>query len=127
MDANETRRLLGLAAKAAGIEFARADDISLDGRRAWVKPGILWQPFDDDGDSRRLEVALCIDLEYSVALAYARATSFLPVGSINPTDVFSVVEDYKAHSGDVAAAARLAVLRAAAAIGERMEKTRCCA
>lgn len=110
MSGAEERELLEWAAKAAGIEHEGEAGSWLAGKG---NPALLlagtekvWNPRRDDGDSRRLEVALKIDV-----------THYYPsdVCAFGHGEPFS--EDY---GDDPAAATRLAVLRAAAAIGKAM-------
>lgn len=108
MDAQETRRLLELAAKAAGKTIHKSGPSS-DGRRAWMDDGSYWQPFDDDGDSRRLEVALRLSVVRSL-----RGDAM----AMNHDFSVSVTET---AGEDQCATTRLAVLRAAATVGEQME------
>lgn len=102
------RELLELAAKAAGHEFSRSsgEAISSDGRRAWIKPGIYWQPFDDDGDALRLAV---------------KTGEPFVVRRRCVTTMGGLVEDFDpAVPGDDLRATRRAILRAAASIGRAM-------
>lgn len=110
-----TRELLELAAKASGLTTTH----KWNAERLLLDPPVLamvvhrdgelvttgWNPRDDDGDSRRLEVKLKIQVEHNrhdvCAFAFGKVYS----------------EDYGI---DPCAATRLAVLRAAAAIGEAM-------
>ena len=57
MDNKELRRLMELAAKAHG-------HIASDGIGGFydMERGAEWAPHLDDGDSRRLEVALCLEV-----------------------------------------------------------------
>lgn len=103
---NTERELLKLAAKAAGIADG---DFFYDMER-----GKVWNPRDDDGDSRRLQVKLRLtvmfddrdNVQVSAADAGAEHCKAFAMESIgnNPD-----------------AAVRLAVLRAAAEIGKAME------
>lgn len=95
MDAQETRRLLELAAKAVGYDVSRR---------------LLWRPHEDDGDSRRLEVALEIDILHRV-VGGERVEAIAPGV---PPIIEYCTEETRAE------ATRLAILRAAAAVGERM-------
>lgn len=98
---NDTRKLLELAAKAAGPGvWLEHDD----------RP---WSPLTDDGDSRRLQLACLLDMQL-----HRDAVAVLHYdGNLN---IQSWSESYSDHDGDIAAASRMAVLRAAAAIGESM-------
>lgn len=95
MDAQETRKLLELAAKAAGYDASKR---------------LLWRPHEDDGDAMRLACDLSIDILH-------RFVGGQRVEAIAP-GVQPVIEHCTKETR--AAAARLAVLRAAAAVGERM-------
>jgi hypothetical protein len=114
------RELMELAARAVGLNTPR---YVTDGRRlGWaINEGIsvefgptsqrLWNPRDDDGDSRRLEVALrlCVD----VADEHVRAMYGLHTAG-------QMVEHTEPFGRDPHAATRLAVLRVAAEVGEAM-------
>lgn len=126
MDAQEQRRLLELAAKAIGFDL----HINLVGASQLFKDGEyvrFWKPHDDDGDSRRLEVKLGIQVtpypiydetKHSVLARKCRLGS--EDNGIGEPDTDSL-EWIELYGGDPCAATRLAVLRVAAAIGERME------
>lgn len=109
MDAQETRKLLELAAKAASMTINKCGPSS-DGRRSWMADGSYWQPFDDDGDALRLACALSIDILHRV-VGGERVEAIAP--GVQP-----VIEHCTKETR--AAATRLAVLRAAATVGERM-------
>lgn len=95
-DATEIRRLTELAALAA-------------------VPGNFdaWHPAYDDGDSRRLQVALNMNLYITDTACYAEIHS--------GGDVPHVHVKERCTPETCREAARLAVLRAAAAVGEQME------
>lgn len=105
----EIKRLLKLAAKAAGIVPVGVDyGVEPDGL-GWgllLACGSVWNPRDDDGDSRRLEVALGIGMRHHQGWSEV----FHPMIGLH---------EFK-HGDCAVAATRLAVLRAAAAIGEAM-------
>lgn len=113
MDEREIRRLLELAAKAYGCQgltwregsacFYYDDPVT--GREEW-------QPHHDDGQSRRLEVALCLQVAVGLHDGTVRVTS--------SNDMIWIYEQYQFNEDSKCAATRLAVLRAAAAIGEAM-------
>lgn len=109
----ELRELLELAAKAAGID---PDAPIVEGNPYMPETyERLWAPHTDDGDSRRLQVALRIETRwaggYWIVQSHdcASGTHFGITGR---------------DGGDDAAALRLAVLRAAADIGRAMSKAR---
>ncbi len=99
------RKMLELAAKAIGIKITWHGDVD-----PWcfaeVLPGIKWNPLDDDGDNRRLQVDLKIELiitDQSANACFDGVFYSEPLG----------------HSARKAA--RRAVLRAAAEIGKGMK------
>lgn len=100
------RELLELAAKAIGENVIREAD---DGNGLLLE-GVQnpWNPLDDDGDSRRLQVALKLDVEFTDESVWA-----------NGVDVQNY-QLFEWHKDDKCAATRLAVLRAAAVIGRAM-------
>ena len=108
MDAQEQRRLLELAAKAAGHQYApHGGYIVVDGI-----PG-NWNPLTDDGDALRLAekcgLTVCMD----------------GLGTVSACDERQRKEVFCTQSikecGSRIEATRLAIVRAAAAIGEKME------
>lgn len=117
----ELRRLLELAAKAMGLSI---DEHSRNGSCwAWVykkdavpdsdgeMPIFRWSPYNDDGDSRRMEVALNLQVNPEIQTDHGPAATAYDGGHGIATEL---------HNGDKAKATRMAVLRAAAAIGEAM-------
>lgn len=105
------REMLELAAKAAGAVHADSWDngamlVSFDGKKV-----ALWNPRDDDGDSRRLANRLRMRVEHHVRHPFVAV--FADIG-------FGTVKAEEPHLDDVDAATRLAVLRAAAEIGKTM-------
>lgn len=100
------RELLELAAKAAGFEWRYEDDgrmsVFMCDRR-WV----FWNPMTDDGDAFRLSVHLNFEIERSKLADRAY------VGC--PDDAPWV--EYTSVGVDLFEATRLAIVRAAAAIG----------
>jgi len=114
--ATTDREMLELAAKACGLR------VKWEPLHAccWIEPGQglevrPWDPRDDDGDSRRLQVALpgCVSL--TVDDVCARVTWWVKVG-----DAMDLMHEDVPHHGDKPAASRLAVFRAAVAIGRKM-------
>lgn len=110
------RELLELAAKAVGIEvmgYGREDgDLRLRG-------GAYWNPLEDDGDALRLLTRLafrelCIS-EIGAGVSWRRSGS---------QHGFKCDEYASEHGGDLNAATRRAIVRAAAALalGEGEEK-----
>lgn len=98
------KEMLELAAKAAGYRID-SDFDRLDVRQASGAP-TPWRPLDDDGDALRLAVKLSMSLEKVVS---SRGSAW--------------IADHRAEEiigTDSLAAARRAIVRAAASIGEKM-------
>ncbi|EOV0888209.1 hypothetical protein ACOKYS_005250, partial [Pseudomonas aeruginosa] len=99
------RELLELAARAAGYKLSW----SYDNHCCWINEmrhdfDVTWNPLKDDGDALRLAVKL-------------RTSIFL---TSNHTACESVGDDYWIDDGIDTAAARRAIVRAAAEIGKSM-------
>ncbi len=115
------RELLELAAKAAGIELVWYSHLRLyeasgvtDLEPALPHVGrAVWKPQHDDGDSRRLQVACLLDMQL-------HADAVVVLFWRNDEQVYGVSESFSDHDGDKNAATRMAVLKAAAAMGEAM-------
>lgn len=112
------RELLELAAKAAGIKGRYADGV------IWYRnpfgDEVGFNPANDDGDSRRLQVALSIDLRFGVSEhfgSYAHARTEVRHDGV--TDFHECYLWVNLHP-DANAATRRAVLEVAAAIGQSM-------
>jgi hypothetical protein len=131
------RKLLELAAKAAGIDLSAAFwDGGRDGfywvteaRSDWVteaRSGRIkyWNPLHDNGDALALAVRLNIDLSFypdKEAVVYAQTKHLLGYGA----DGYASYQAYAHHSelyksSDPEAATRRAVVRAAAEVGRAM-------
>jgi hypothetical protein len=97
----EDRKILELAAKAAGIEYTWTKEGFLDGEEGIVPDGWrrCWNPLADDGDALRLAVKLEMDLSLTEFGAWVN-------DSIDCTDT------------DPYAATRRAIVLAAAEIGD---------
>ena len=112
---NEDKKLLELAAKAAGVERGadRLDcGVSLrmaDGRHRSLP---RWNPLDDDGDALRLAVKLGIDLEWR---SDARVAAYRHTNADGYC--FTAFESSRESR---AKNTRRAIVRAAAAIWEAM-------
>ena len=106
------RELLELAAKAAGIciEFYEAHGREICKKANDYGPNNRWNPLTNDGDSRRLQIKLGIALIQQGPYLTAFVPDYSPI----------LTYDELIGCGDDCAAARLAVLRTAAAIGEAM-------
>lgn len=105
--------MMELAAKAAGLEVWRWNGFQSESLfRSAANPdgkvtGVEWNPLKDDGDALRLAVNLGMHVFIDM-----RATS---IGNIDwDEDCNGFV-----HGDDALAATRRAIVRAAAAIGER--------
>ncbi len=100
----EDRELLEWAAKAVGLKFSCFDNerqaLKIAGRPS------RWNPLNDDGDALRLAVKLrmCIDVQRNAV-------------AVNG-DAGGTIELCKDHKGDRSAAARRAIVRAAAEISK---------
>lgn len=110
------RELLELAAKAAGIELdwdvpPRSPPWRITGEGEDRGPAAPWEPLTDDGDALRLAVKLGIEVKYDrrseVYATYEGGEWEYP-------------EEDAEHNGDRFAAARRAIVRAAAEIGKGM-------
>jgi hypothetical protein len=111
---NNDRELLEMAAKAAGIEWygyygdeaveCRYLDVGLDDS---VVP---WNPLTDDGDALRLAVKLKIGLRFPQDCDY-----YVDAGEHDGNTVYLIDA-----GNDRAAAARRAIVRAAAEIGKTL-------
>lgn len=104
------RQLLELAAKAAGIDltFENGKPQKIEMFRGHLPNYDDWNPLTDDGDALRLAVRLEIDVSY-------RAESARAFPTVQTQDF--IREDF---GTDPSAATRRAIVRAAAAIGEKM-------
>lgn len=104
-----TREEMELAAKAYGVQLHWKEGSCKGGpyESAFIERGgelVPWRPLEDDGDSRRLEVKLRMDVFYTSA--YARA-------GLRGEPAFPVK-----LGNDPYSATRLAVFRAAVALGK---------
>jgi hypothetical protein len=100
------RELLQAAAKAAGYSVARLSDD--DSALCLVGVQQAWNPLTDDGEAFRLSVQLQFDV--------VRFLSFVRVDYQVGREYFETIE---LHGLDPYAATRRAIVRAAAAIGEK--------
>lgn len=100
--------LLEMAAKAAGLEVL-GDEHPVDGLNVLVNGRVYtWRPRHDDGDALRLAAACDLNIELTDDAAWANGFG---------------VQNYQLfewHDGDKCSAIRGAVLRASAAIGDKM-------
>lgn len=121
------RELLELAAKAIGGSYWH--DARTFSDYLVIKQGepVKWNPANDDGDSRRLQVALQISLEFGETkpsvqfpAPYARARKRIPCDDGSGYAQEHDAVEYVLTPSDVERAARYAVLRVAAAAGKAM-------
>ena len=112
----DDRKLLELAAKAAGIEIRRGKGHQSDMLFRQVEDsrgivtGVEWSPLKDDGDCARMEASCSIDVEWHAMGVVAQILLDLREQTIR------VREPYADHDGDRNAARRRASTRAAAAM-----------
>lgn len=99
------REMLELAAKAAGQERSAAGDLWSNAR------GQPWNPLTDDGDALRLAVKL----EMQVCVGVRRIDAVI-VGD----EEGQVFRGTEAKDGDICAATRHVITRAAAELGKAM-------
>jgi len=112
------RELLEMVAKAAAVELwpgaAWRDEMGAGFLKADGQN--LWNPLRDDGDALRLAVKLGIDVYADIPKDYPGAPNCAEAQRV---DVL-IIEDFAAHNGDIYAATRRAIVRAAAEIGRNM-------
>ena len=108
------RELLKFAAKAAGIEHPGGQhSIHNDGRLWDCKALRWWNPLTDDGDAFRLAAMLCMETYHADDGGWAAYAS-------HPT-ARGIAYAIERHGEDPCAAARRAIVRAAAEIGRKMK------
>lgn len=110
------RELLEWAAKAAGIDGKWVDGQSL----GWfvASNGRPWEPHLDDGDALRLAVKLEMQVEYLEFTGNARARPRVLIRDGDGWFVEYCLSD-RWQGKDPAAATRLAIVRAAASVGQQ--------
>lgn len=118
------RELLEWAAKAAGVNWNQSGGYAWEFAPLATMSGIrIWNPLLDDGDAQRLATACGLSIEpypyydmpkHSVIVKQRRRGD--QMRETNPTEVVEVYGD------DANAATRRAIVRAAASIGQQMEK-----
>lgn len=101
------RELLELAAKAAGLKEGI-------GGAFWTEDGGVFDPLTDDGDALRLAVKLGLNI-------YIDRWVDCETNAWKDTDMTPVVDVTEKHHGDIYAATRRCITRAAAEIGRKME------
>lgn len=126
MDAQEQRRLLELAAKAANVDFYTPEgmDTPWCGSGFYLRGCAVWNPAEDDGDALRLAVTLRLTVTLTECECCAGIYACQLDGEVDGPDISvrhsSEFDD--AETTDSYAAVRLAIVRAAAAIAENMEE-----
>jgi len=106
------RELLEMAAKAAGMGRYSEGVLTGVGLYKTDSGWVEWNPLTDDGDALRLAVKL----EMQICLGFRRVEAVI-VGDIEG-QMFQAIEN---KQGDILAATRRAIVRAAAEVGK--EKT----
>lgn len=110
------RDLLELAAKAAGIELWHEDVFKNGLTRKVSQSGILcWNPLIDDGDALRLFTTLPFRELYVSEIGVT--VSWRRDGSVHRVKCDEYASE---HGGDLNAATRCAIVRAAAEFGKAM-------
>ncbi len=108
------RELLEAAAKAAGLHIEwdpYIGDGEDDGGYFIVSNGVTWSPLDNDGDALRLAVKLQIAVDPREDLCWARGNGGIECAHVSPGQ--------DGYESDIYAATRRAIVRAAAALGEK--------
>jgi hypothetical protein len=128
MSAQTDRELLELAAKAAGVEWkAHTDSIGgAPALRVVDAPLGMWSPLTDDGDALRLAVALDIAIRHddpsAVMAGWSGEQDGAPtVDGRGPWYWKEWIRDHGNDLGACYAATRRAIVRAAAATGQKGE------
>jgi hypothetical protein len=117
MTDEELQTMIANACKAAGIEYSHAGGYRVIGIGATgMKVMEKFNPADDDGDSRMLQVACKIALHFEVIGGEWCAEAYS-----QPDDDDSSFCTIERLQDDAKKAARMAVLRCAGMTGEAME------
>ena len=117
MTDEELQALIKNACKAAGWQIDRMAEHYKHGVIVWIAHSkCLMRPYDDDGDSRALQVDCKIALNFEVIGGELCAEAY----SVDTAESMGVCA-YEQLKDDDRKAARMAVLRCAAMIGEEME------
>ena len=132
----DERTLLSFAAKAAGIVGYRYVTPAVEHRLLTTRGVAVWNPLADDGDALRLAVKLriSVELDYVSGSAYPAVCATLPrrVWKRVPSGRTCVIQQYFVAADGVldeaddvveglGVATRLAIVRAAAEIGNAMK------
>lgn len=118
------RELLEWAAKAAGYEVTWKTGRCKGGEfcGAFIAEKVdAWNPLTDDGDALRLAVKCRIEIDHSHAQDQHRYVCASRRGCEMMYAPVSAVEEIE-DDGQTIAATRRAIVRAAASIGQQMEK-----
>ncbi len=107
------RELLELAAKAASIELVGFEESGTHFAALLAPSGyVRWNPLRDDGDAFRLAIRLGFDI--------SAGKGWLGCKNGNPTVVLKNSKIEESKEGDLYAAMRRVVVRAAAKLGSEM-------
>lgn len=112
------RKLLELAAKAAGIK----GEYHAFGIYQPAEANCYWNPLTDDGDALQLVVKLGMDLAIYLdegGRSYANTKHLLGYGTDGSRSYQCHEYKMEAHERDPCASTRRAIVRAAASIGEQ--------
>ena len=117
MTNEELQTLIKNACKAAGWQIDRMAEHYKHGVIVWIAHSkCLMRPYDEDGDSRALQVECKIELHFEVIGGEWCAEACSQINE-ESTSVCA----YEQLKDDAKKAARMAVLRCAGMIGEAME------
>jgi hypothetical protein len=124
------RELLELAAKAAGMGLPSIEDFDEIGRQYCESLGLWvqrpwgwgwWNPLTDDGDALRLAVKLRITIDLTDCVCCVRVASNELDGENEDFSIRHSPEFRDCEVPDAMAATRRAIVRAAAALGEKQD------
>jgi len=114
------RELLELAAKAAEFTFNNQYYDQEQGLLVWTPPtnyeSVDWNPLRDDGDALRLAIALHIGIKSNGPDHWQEPSTSIALYEVGELGGRILVR----HGDDPPHSTRLAIVRAAAAIGEAM-------
>ena len=117
MTNEELQTLIKNACKAAGWQIDRMAEHYKHGVIVWIAHSkCLMRPYDDDGDSRALQVDCRIDLEFADVNRVPCAVAHSPWDAKGNSQYAN-----ETIGADARLAARMAVLRCAGMVGEAME------
>ena len=115
MDTQEQRRLLELAAKAASVDFYMPEGMNTPwcGGGFYLRGCVVWNPLTDDGDAFRL--ACDLGLRVLTVARTESGAACSAVGDVTGERLSEIADMLSTRT-----ATRLAIVRAAALIGEKM-------